>query len=97
MSESEPETAGKPGRPRDAALDVAILEATRRHLVSRGYSQLTIAEVAADAGVSRPTIYRRWRTKFDLVSDALDYGLRAQEDKYVESGDPLRLAPQIVQ
>lgn len=97
MSESKPApsdaTTGKPGRPRDAALDVAILVATRRHLVSRGYSQLTIAEVAADAGVSRPTVYRRWRTKFDLVSDALDYGLQAQEQKYVESGDPLQLAP----
>jgi hypothetical protein len=30
--------------------------------------------IAADAGVTRPTLYRRWKNKLDLVVDALDYG-----------------------
>ncbi|HWD01582.1 MAG TPA: TetR/AcrR family transcriptional regulator [Amycolatopsis sp.] len=70
------------GRPRDAALDEAIILATRRRLVLDGYSRMTIGDIAADAKVSRPTLYRRWSTKFELVVDALDYGFRKQADMY---------------
>ncbi|MDQ0381567.1 TetR/AcrR family transcriptional regulator [Amycolatopsis thermophila] len=70
------------GRPRDAALDEAIILATRARLVRDGYSQMAIGDIAADAGVSRPTLYRRWDNKFDLVVDALDYGFRKQRDMY---------------
>ena len=70
------------GRPRDAALDEAIILATRDRLVRDGYSQMTIGDIAADAKVSRPTLYRRWSTKFDLVVDALDYGFRKQHAMY---------------
>jgi AcrR family transcriptional regulator len=71
------------GRPRDAALDEAIILATRDRLVRDGYSRMTIGDIAADANVSRPTLYRRWETKFDLVVDALDYGFRKQRDMYI--------------
>ncbi|WP_028061852.1 TetR/AcrR family transcriptional regulator [Candidatus Solirubrobacter pratensis] len=70
------------GRPRDAALDEAIIQATRDRLVRDGYSRMTIGDIVADANVSRPTLYRRWSTKFDLVVDALDYGFRRQQDLY---------------
>lgn len=70
------------GRPRDAALDEAIILATRERLVRDGYSRMTIGDIATDAKVSRPTLYRRWSTKFDLVVDALDYGFRKQHDMY---------------
>ncbi|MFI5612661.1 TetR/AcrR family transcriptional regulator [Amycolatopsis sp. NPDC051903] len=70
------------GRPRDAALDEAIILATRRRLVLDGYSRMTIGDIAADAKVSRPTLYRRWSTKFELTVDALDYGFRKQRDSY---------------
>src|SRR5882757_10741708 len=70
------------GRPRDAAIDEAIILATRDRLVRDGYSRMTIGDIAADAGVTRPTLYRRWGTKFDLVVDALDYGFRRQRDMY---------------
>lgn len=85
------EKPGSVGRPRDSALDVAILVAARRHLVERGYTGMSIAEVAAEAGVSRPTVYRRWPNKFALTCAALDYGLEAQERKYARAGDPLDL------
>jgi AcrR family transcriptional regulator len=68
------------GRPRDAALDEAIILATRDRLVRDGYSRMTIGDIATDAKVSRPTLYRRWSTKLDLVVDALDYGFRKQHD-----------------
>ncbi|MEV7096674.1 TetR/AcrR family transcriptional regulator [Amycolatopsis sp. NPDC051045] len=80
---AEEESAPRPGgRPRDAALDEAIILATRERLVRDGYSLMTIGDIAADAGVSRPTLYRRWRTKFELVVDALDHGFRKQRDSY---------------
>jgi AcrR family transcriptional regulator len=68
------------GRPRDPALDEAIILATRNRLVHDGYSRMTIGDIAADAGVSRPTLYRRWSSKLELVTDALDYGFRKQRD-----------------
>jgi AcrR family transcriptional regulator len=79
------------GRPRDAALDEAIILATRDRLVRDGYSKMTIGDIVADAGVTRPTLYRRWRNKFELVVDALDYGFRKQGDMYTV--DLSRLEP----
>ncbi|GAB7006981.1 TetR/AcrR family transcriptional regulator [Nocardioides sp. AN3] len=70
------------GRPRNPALDEAIILATRARLVQDGYSRMTLGDIAADAGVSRPTLYRRWDNKLELVADALDYGFRKQRDQY---------------
>lgn len=70
------------GRPRDAAIDEAIIRATRERLARDGYSRLTLGDIAAAANVTRPTLYRRWSSKFDLVVDALDYGFRRQRDMY---------------
>ena len=60
-----------PGRPRDASRDEAILTATVALLRRRGYPGLTIEGVASEAGVGRPTIYRRWPSKAALVVAAL--------------------------
>jgi AcrR family transcriptional regulator len=60
-----------PGRPRDARLDPAILEATLAIMQEHGYRGLTIEGVAARSGVGRPTIYRRWPSKPALVVAAL--------------------------
>ncbi|MGL4176447.1 MAG: TetR/AcrR family transcriptional regulator [Dermatophilaceae bacterium] len=59
------------GRPRDPALDDAILRVVYERLTSQGYDRLRVDEVAATAGVSLTTIYRRWRTKGDLVAASL--------------------------
>jgi AcrR family transcriptional regulator len=69
---AEPPTPHRgPGRPRDASRDEAILNATFALLRQRGYQGLTIEGVAAEAGVGRPTIYRRWPSKPALVVAAL--------------------------
>src|SRR5882672_3865593 len=59
------------GRPRDPEVDRAILDATRALLRDHNYSRLRIADVAARAGVTPPTVRLRWRTKAELVHDAL--------------------------
>ena len=69
------------GRPRDPALDEAIILATRARLVRDGYSRMTLGDIAADAG-SVATLYRPWNNKLEIVADALDYGFRKQRDLY---------------
>ncbi|WP_326687875.1 TetR/AcrR family transcriptional regulator [Streptomyces sp. NBC_01795] len=59
------------GRPRSAAADRAILDATRAALVEVGWSRLTMSEVAHRAGVAKTTLYRRWPAKNELVVDAV--------------------------
>src|SRR5689334_23889387 len=59
------------GRPRDGRVDTAVLSATRRLLAETGYRELSIEAVARRAGVHRPAIYRRWRTKAELVHAAV--------------------------
>jgi AcrR family transcriptional regulator len=60
------------GRPRDVAADDRILAATFEQLVSVGYGGLSIEAVAAEAGVAKTTVYRRYPTKRDLVLAALN-------------------------
>ena len=59
------------GRPRDPAVDEAIRRAavdlTERH----GYRGLTMEGIAALSGVSKQTVYRRYRSKGEVVLDAL--------------------------
>jgi AcrR family transcriptional regulator len=62
---------GRGGRPRDPSRDGAIRSAILSVLTESGYAGLTMDAVAATAGVGKATIYRRWRTKSDLVTDAV--------------------------
>ncbi|MEV5614039.1 TetR/AcrR family transcriptional regulator [Streptomyces sp. NPDC052225] len=64
-------TPPRTGRPRSAAADEAILEATRAALVELGWSKLTLGDVATRAGVAKTTLYRRWAGKNELVVDAV--------------------------
>jgi AcrR family transcriptional regulator len=59
------------GRPRSEEADQAILNATLRMLGTQGVAGTTIEGVAADAGVGKTTIYRRWPTKTDLILAAI--------------------------
>ncbi|MEU9448885.1 TetR/AcrR family transcriptional regulator [Streptomyces sp. NPDC048277] len=60
------------GPARDAARDALIVEATLDLLAEQGYGDLTMDQVAARAGVSKATVYRRWASREDLVADALE-------------------------
>jgi AcrR family transcriptional regulator len=59
------------GRPRDERVTRAITEAALRQLLDEGYARLSMESVASEAGVSRATIYRRFKDKADLVTAAI--------------------------
>lgn len=50
---------------------MAIVTATRKLLMDRGFDKLTIEAVAAHAGVGKQTIYRWWPTRHALVADVI--------------------------
>src|SRR3712207_9259158 len=71
VHEAGPVRSSRGGRPRDPSRDDVIRAAILRLLAEVGYGALTMDAVAAEAGVGKATIYRRWRTKQDLVADTI--------------------------
>jgi AcrR family transcriptional regulator len=59
------------GRPREERADKAILDATLRLIAERGLAELRIDDVAERAHVGKATIYRRYRSKDELVAAAV--------------------------
>lgn len=59
------------GRPRDPAVDAAILGAAVDLLAEVGFAQLTMEQVAARAGVGKASLYLRWPNKIALVAEAI--------------------------
>jgi AcrR family transcriptional regulator len=62
---------GRRGRPRDPAVDEAILSATVELLGEVGYAGVTMEQVAARAGVGKASVYLRWAGKVALVTEAI--------------------------
>jgi len=60
-----------PGRPREPETEERILNTALRLLAADGYSRMSLDAVAVEAGVSKPTIYRRWSSKADLATAAI--------------------------
>jgi AcrR family transcriptional regulator len=59
-----------PGRPRSEQARRAILRSTMKLLRRSSFPDLTIEAIAADANVSKATVYRWWPNKGALVVDA---------------------------
>lgn len=62
---------GPAGRPRDPAIDAAVLEAARQQLATHGYEAMSLVAVAEQAGTTRQALYRRWPTKAALAVAAI--------------------------
>src|SRR4051794_41277567 len=75
------------GRPRDGALDERILEQVVALLGSRGYSGLTLDELAARSGVAKTTILRRWPSKAAVAAAGVER-LALQSVDVPDSGSP---------
>ncbi|MGW6459663.1 TetR/AcrR family transcriptional regulator, partial [Streptomyces sp. NPDC055078] len=60
------------GRPLDDGTTAAILDAALELWGEVGYAAVTVDAVAVRAGVSKPTVYRRWPAKREVLIAAID-------------------------
>jgi AcrR family transcriptional regulator len=60
-------------RRRGDVLNSAIFEATLDEPAEVGYTKLTMERVAARAGASKASVYRRWPSRMELVLDAVHH------------------------
>ena len=63
----------KPGRPSDQAKRLAIIEAASEAFFNVGFAATSIEQVAADAGVSKVTIYNQFGDKRALFTAAVEH------------------------
>src|SRR5215217_4491127 len=81
----EPDAPRRKGRPRDASADERILAAAAQLILTRGFDNMTVDEVAATAKAGKATVYRRWAGKEDLAFAALEQ-LYGQEFPIPDTG-----------
>jgi AcrR family transcriptional regulator len=80
------DTTSVRGRPRDPRRGQAILDAAIALIGEVGYDRMTVEALAARAGVSKPTIYRRWPGgKGEIVVEAIR-ALRAEAGPDPDTG-----------
>jgi len=77
-------TRRPPGRPRNPAVDAAILDAALDLMTEGGAAAVTYEAIARRAGVTRPAIYRRWKSREGLLADALGRGRERAEDPFAD-------------
>lgn len=87
MRLSDSSVASGLGRPRSRSIDGAVLATTLRHLARDGLAGLSIAAVAADAGTTRPAVYRRWSSKEALAVAAVAH-LAETDPPPAPTGEP---------
>jgi AcrR family transcriptional regulator len=71
---------------RTARTQIAVFDATVAELVANGYAQTSVEAIAQRAGVHKTTVYRRWRTKDQLIADALSHAAETRTD-VADTGD----------
>lgn len=75
------------GRPRDEQVEQRILGVVGAVLAEHGYDGVTFEEVARRSGASKATLYRRWRTRREMVIAALKAGpSRRDEPDAIDTG-----------
>jgi len=57
-----------------------ILQATFKLLCRHGYAKLNLSDVAAQAGISRPTLYKSFSSKDELLTAFSEFELRQLRD-----------------
>ncbi|SIN86332.1 TetR/AcrR family transcriptional regulator [Agromyces cerinus] len=73
--------------------ETRMLDAAVELIAARGVGGVTVAEVARNAGVSRPTVYRRWASADEIVRAAL---LRATVSLIEQFPEPARSRSDLV-
>ena len=70
VNEAHGKRSMRPGG-RSARIVAEVLRATAEELARVGYAALRVEDVARAAKVNKTTVYRRWPTKMDLVTETL--------------------------
>ena len=89
-------------REQAAATRTRIVRAAAELFAAQGYTQTSIEQIAARAGVARPTVYTGFTGKTDLLKEALDLLLAGDDapvpvsdrpwfQELLDQGDPRRL------
>lgn len=84
-----------PGRPIDTRKDRAILAAGRKLLFGKGPQAVTMESVARAAGVAKPTLYRRYANRDELLAALAKAEAEAMAARFgtaLDSADDLRRA-----
>ncbi|WP_210603753.1 TetR/AcrR family transcriptional regulator [Brevibacterium oceani] len=66
-----------------------MLEATKTLLISDGYEQISVGEIASSAGVGKQTVYRWWTSKAEIVAEAVLSGVIPLEARAPTATDDL--------
>ena len=66
------------GKRRDPSIDRAVIRSTQRNLATHGYHRMSVDNIAAEAGTTKATVYKRWSSKADLATAAV-YAMIEQE------------------
>jgi AcrR family transcriptional regulator len=66
------DSAGAQGRPRDPAVNQAILRAALELFIEHGIAGASIEKIAKQAGVAKTSIYRRWSSREALLAQAIE-------------------------
>ncbi|GAB3170297.1 TetR/AcrR family transcriptional regulator [Myceligenerans halotolerans] len=83
------EPAQAPGRPRSGEASARILRATVELLAESGAAGVSVDAVAVRAAVSRPTVYRRWKGRTELIAAAVRDAFAQANPEPPHTADPL--------
>jgi TetR/AcrR family transcriptional repressor of mexJK operon len=71
QSKPAPPKPASPGRPKDLGKRAAILDAAKRMFTAHGFERVSMDQIAAEAGVSKLTVYSHFGDKETLFSAAI--------------------------
>jgi AcrR family transcriptional regulator len=61
------------GRPVSDSVDRALAAAALEEFILRGYQAMSMESIAARAGVSKVSLYRRWSSKLAIATEVLQF------------------------
>ncbi|GAB3096848.1 TetR/AcrR family transcriptional regulator [Lysobacter terrae] len=77
-----------PGRPKDLGKRAAILDAAKRMFTAHGFERVSMDQIAAEAGVSKLTVYSHFGDKETLFSEAISAKCQEQLEQGLFAVDP---------
>jgi AcrR family transcriptional regulator len=86
MPSSKSQGAMQQGRPRDPALDEAILRVTLELLAQTGLESVTMAKICRLSGIPATSIYRRYPDAHSVVVAAIQHDLRKMQMSLPDQG-----------